>query len=146
MTMLTIDASVWVSAFDRTDELHVSCRDFLRAVTDDLVHLNGPSFVLVETACAVARRAGAPEVGRNVARAVAGAPRLELVPTDRDLEQAAIDLGTAHALRVADALYAAVAARTGSLLVTTDRELAHRLAPTVVALTPADWLAARASE
>ena len=141
--MLTIDASVWVSAFDATDVLHESCRDFVRTVTRDMVALRAPSFVLVETACAVARRVGSPDVGRDVAREVAASPHLALIQTDADLEQEALRLGTECRLRAADALYVAVAVRTGSVLITTDRELGARVPERIVTMTPGEWLATR---
>jgi predicted nucleic acid-binding protein len=92
----------------------------------------------------VARRIGSSDVGRDVAREVAASPQLELIPTDADLEREALQLGTEHRLRAADALYVAVAVRTGSVLVTTDRELGARVSDRILTVTPGEWLATHA--
>lgn len=138
--MLTVDASVWVSAFDTTDAFHAPSREFLRRVGERMIPLTAPSFVIVETGCALTRRFRSPERGRQAAEGLALFPLLRLEPVDAALERAALIIGTDLYLRAADALYAAVAVRTGSSLITTDRELGQRTQGHLEALTPQEWL------
>lgn len=138
--MLTIDASVWVSAFDTTDSLHAAGREFLRQAQAQMLPIVVPSFVLVETGCALARRFRSAERGRRAAERLVVFPLVRLEPTDAFLEREALILGAQLRLRGADALYAAVAMRTGSTLITTDRELRQRTQGHLVALTPEEWL------
>ena len=95
--MLTLDANVWIAAFDPHDRFHDASRDFLAAGLEQGLSFTGPAFVLVEAACAVARRAQDARAGRT-------------------------DLF----LRSGDALYAAAAERTRAPLVSWDDELLRR--------------------
>jgi hypothetical protein len=45
---LTLDANVWIAAYDPKDRFHVSSIDFFAAITQQLQLLNGPAFVLTE--------------------------------------------------------------------------------------------------
>jgi predicted nucleic acid-binding protein len=65
---------------------------------------------------------------------------------DAFLEREALILGTQLRLRGADVLYAVVAMRSGSILITTDRELRQRTHDHLIALTPAEWLAQQPGE
>ena len=67
-------------------------------------------------------------------------PYLILVPLDSTLAQQAAEVAAQHRLRGSDAVYAAVALRFGSPLVTLDREQRERIAKVLVTSTPADVL------
>lgn len=136
--MLTLDASVWVAAFDPHDRFHVPSVRFLRHLAAEGVPLLGPAVVLVEVACAVARRSGDSDAGRRTADLLRRHPRLALEPVSDRLVTAAVDLGSRARLRGADALYAAAAAVHGTPLVSWDADLIGRAGGT----TPEAWLAA----
>ena len=136
--MLTLDANIWVAAFDRRDRFHQKSAAFLTVVASKDLRLHGPAFVTLEVACALARRADDSAVGVVVEQKLRAHPALALHPVDDRLLDAARDLGTDLLLRAADALYAATASITASPLVTWDDELVQRAG----ALTPDAWLAA----
>jgi predicted nucleic acid-binding protein len=136
--VLTLDANVWIAAFDPEDRFHVPSTVFLSTVTSRHLTLNGPAFVLVESACALARRAGSATVGMTALNQLRAHPLLTLQPLDQALLGAAAQLGLQHLLRGADALYAATAQLSRSQLVSWDNELIQRAG----AFTPPAWLAA----
>lgn len=135
--MLTVDASVWVSAFDPQDRHHAVSVDFLRVLADRRLPLNAPSLLVVETACALARLFRSVAMGLLVAEKLRAHPTLRLVPLRDELTQASVDIGTESFLRGADAVYAATARATDGRLVSWDRALVARAG----AVTPDDWLA-----
>ncbi len=136
--MLTVDANVWVAAFDPRDRFHASSMTFLEALTERRIRPNGPAFLHVEVACALARRAQSPATGEAVLAQLNAHPTLIVQSLDEDLLRLAARLGTQHTLRGADALYAATARALGSPLVSWDEELVRRAG----AITPGEWLAA----
>jgi predicted nucleic acid-binding protein len=138
--VLTVDASVWVAALDGSDPFHRDSVRFLEAARDRRLLLHGPAIVLVETACAVARRRDDPEAALAAAATLRGISALRLLAHDSQLESGALALGARLRLRGADSYYVAVAARTGTPLITWDGELVDRAG----GLTPARWLAGAA--
>ena len=64
-----------------------------------------------------------------------------LVPLDTALAQQATDVAARYRLRGSDAVYAAVALRFGSTLVTLDREQRERVAEALTARYQAEVLA-----
>lgn len=140
VAMLTVDASVWVSAFEPADALHPAARALLMECERHHILLASPTIALLETARAISRRFASPDKGRRAAQRLAISPLLRLAPQNAAFEEHALELGTALGLRDADALYAALSVRLGADLVTTDRELLDRTAGHVHAWTPADWL------
>jgi predicted nucleic acid-binding protein len=136
--MLTVDANIWVAAFDPLDRFHHHSRDFLAAVTQQGIALAGPTFVLVEVACALVRRAQNPATGKVAFERLRLHPLLRLQPLDDALLARAAELGVERLVRGADALYAATAQLHQGQLISWDDELIR----CVGAITPADWLAA----
>lgn len=136
--MLTLDANIWIAAYDPTDHFHAQSTAFLVAVTRQAQPLNGPAFVLIEAGCALARRAQSTAAGQAAYQRLQHHPLLTLQPLDDALLAVAARLGLQHLLRGADALYAATAEISGAHLISWDAELVRRAA----AVTPADWLAA----
>lgn len=139
MIVLTLDANVWVAGFDPHDRFHERSAAFLRAVTRSGIALHGPTFVTVEVACALARRAGDPAIGALVDERLRAHPKLRLHPVDERLLEMAREIGVQQMLRGADALYAAAAMIVEAPLVTWDDELVTRAG----GLTPERWLAAQ---
>ena len=136
--MLTLDANIWVAAFDPRDRFHARSAAFLRAVARRELNLHGPAFVTLEVACALARRAGDSAVGTVVDERLRAHPALALHPLDDQFLKAARDLGIQLLLRGGDALYAATAKLLKAQLITWDDELVQRAG----AVTPDTWLAA----
>ena len=136
MTALVIDASVWVSAADPTDDLSEASRAFLSQVAARELPIVLPEFAKLEIACALARRLRSAEHGRSLADQMLESPRMSTYSANRAVLRRAIDVGTRNYLRAGDALYAAVAEAVEGQLVAWDRELIERGG----ALTPKEWL------
>lgn len=136
--MLALDANVWIAAFDPADPFHDDSVDLLRAAAERGLPLAGPSYVVLESVCALARRVGDPSTARAAGEKMAAHPALYLEPITGALLAAAELLGVDRRLRGADALYAATAARLGCPLLSWDSELITRGG----ALSPRDWIAA----
>jgi predicted nucleic acid-binding protein len=134
--VLTIDANIWVAAFDPRDQFHARSVAFLQAAATKRMTLHGPAFVTVEVSCALARRAGDPAVGMVVEERLLGHPDLVLHRLDDRLIEVARELGIRYLLRGADALYAATALLVGAPVITWDHELVERAG----AITPDRWL------
>jgi predicted nucleic acid-binding protein len=134
---LVVDASVWVSAADKTDALSVQSRSFLAGVAARGEILVVPALAPVEVACAFARRTRDAGAGRAVADELVRFPLLRIEPLTAHVLREAVERGTAALLRAADAIYLAVGRMTGSRLVTWDAELVER----AEGLTPVAWLA-----
>src|SRR5688572_1792812 len=134
--MPTVDANCWIASLDPTDPFHTVSAEFFERVADRAMIMHGPEFVVLEVACAVARRLRDPIQGRQAAEALRMHAGLRLYPHDDVLWGEALRLGTWQFLRGADALYSATAHLTGSQLISWDNELVRRAG----ALTPTDWL------
>ena len=139
--MLTVDANVWISAFDPRDPFHAQSLTFLAAAANDGLTLVGPGFVVVETGCAVARRLHDAQAGARTMERLRMNPLLSLLPLNERLLVLAGELGVRNRVRGADALYVAAAVLSGAPLVSWDQELVNRAG----AVTPTDWLSASRS-
>ena len=135
MSALVIDANVWVAAADPGDTLSEASRRFLRVIMRQRRPMILPSITTLEVACALSRRFRSAALGRSLAnRLQRSEPLRELA--FQELHERAIDVGTESLLRAADALYAAAARETGSVLISWDQELIERAG----ALSPEEWL------
>jgi predicted nucleic acid-binding protein len=63
-----------------------------------------------------------------------------MIPLDATLAQQAADVAARHRLRGSDAVYAAVALRFGSTLITLDLEQRERVADVLLTRYPAEML------
>lgn len=103
---LTIDASVWIAAADVTDRFHQPSRDLLRKVIAEGIAVIQPAFARTEVAI------------------------------DSAFLTVTETIGTSQFLRGADALYAAVAQQSQSVLISWDNEHLERAS----GFTPTEWL------
>ncbi|MCP3960808.1 MAG: type II toxin-antitoxin system VapC family toxin [bacterium] len=127
MPTYTVDASVFVNAFQAHEEGHEASRGMLASMHEEAVQLIVPTLLFAEIAGAVARGCDDSDLGRDFADTVSRLPNLLSVSLDRRLASQASALAAEHRLRGSDAVYAAVASRFGSVLVTRDREQRRRL-------------------
>ncbi len=139
--MYTIDASVWVNAFDQREPGHETSRRFLGAVHVQALPVVVPNLLCVEVAGAISRTRGEPARALEFATAVANLPNVTLLPLDEELAQQAQNLAAQNGLRGADAVYAAVALHADCTLVSLDQEHLTRLTAIVPACAPAEALA-----
>jgi predicted nucleic acid-binding protein len=139
--MYTVDASVWVNAFDQREAGHLVSRQFLEVVRDRAIPVIVPNLVLVQIAGAISRTRHAPWQAQAFATALSRLPHVTVRALDEQCVLHALTLVAQHGLRGADAVYAAVAHETGSTLVTLDNEHLTRLVTLIRVCTPAVALA-----
>jgi predicted nucleic acid-binding protein len=138
----TVDASVFVNAFNPHEPGHTASLDALAAI-----HRRGdavvvPTLLLVELSAALARATDDADGARQYANAIAALPHLTLVTLSPTIAGLAAELAADHRLCGADAVYSAVARRYGTGLVTLDKEQRTRAASVVSAPRRRDRAAA----
>src|SRR5207244_6245289 len=135
--MYTIDASVWVNAFDQQEAGHPDSRQLLDLLVARGLPIIIPILAPIEVAAAFGRTRRDPAQAEAFAEAVEQLPNVTVMVVDDLLARLAVGLAARHGLRGADAVYAAVAAHAGCTLITLDQEQLNRLAGTVPTRTPA---------
>ncbi|HVR08773.1 MAG TPA: PIN domain-containing protein [Thermoanaerobaculia bacterium] len=135
--MLALDANLWIAAFDPADVFHADSVAVFAEAARFSLPLAGPSLVVLESICALARRVGDPSFAHAARAQMGDHPALHLEPISDDLLAEAVRLGVEHRLRGIDALYMATARRLGCPLLSWDQELIDRGG----ALSPRGWLA-----
>ena len=134
-TTYTVDASVFLNAFNPYEAGHEESHRLLARMQDTAIPVIVPTLLLPEVAAAVARGRDDADLARRFAANLRRLPHLVLVSLDETLADQAADIAAQHRLRGSDAVYAAVALRFGSTLVTVDQEQRDR----VTAVIPARW-------
>ena len=138
--MFTVDASVHINAMNPAEEGSAHSQAFLEQLHARPWPVFSPMLLLVEVAAAIARAKNDAAQGVAMAQAVRGLPGQVWVTLDDSLTDEAIRLAAEHRLRGADAIYASVAQRYGTTLVTRDRQQLDRLPPVLSVLTPTEAL------
>jgi predicted nucleic acid-binding protein len=139
--MFTIDASVHVNALNPTETGSQESQLFLKKISSRPWLVFSPTLLLVEVAAAIARAFDDTERGLTMAQAIRGLPGQTWVSLDETLADESARLASKHRLRGADAVYAAIARRYGTTLITWDRQQLARLQPALSILTPDKALA-----
>lgn len=138
--LYTVDASVFLNAFNQFEQGHQESRNLLARFRSEATPVVVPALLLTEIAGAIARGRDDARLAREFATAVSRLAHLVLIPLDLAVARAALDIAAQYRLRGADSTYAAVALRFGSTLVTRDREQRERVAPVLPTCTPAEAL------
>jgi predicted nucleic acid-binding protein len=139
--MYTIDASVIVNAFNVGEIGHDESLAFLSAVRTEGAAIVVPTLLVPEVAGAIARGRQDAALAKSLALDLGRLAALVMISLDQSLASEARDIAVEHRLRGADAVYAAVAFRFGSTLVTRDREQRDRLAGLLNVRSPEEALA-----
>ncbi len=137
----TIDASVFVNAFNPAEAGHVESQRLLAQFRAQATPLIAPTLVLPEVAAAIRRGRADEDLARRFAAALSRLPHLVLVSLDQILAQQAGEIAAQYSLRGSDAVYTAVALHFGSTLITMDQEQLTRVAGALTTRTPAEALA-----
>ena len=124
---VTIDASVFVSAFTPTEPAHQASKAFMLNVREQSVPIIVPVLVLPEISAALSRGQDKPELGKSFVQELRNFPNTSFIDVDESVATLAVDIAANNRLRGSDAVYAAVALRFGTELVTLDREQLDRL-------------------
>jgi len=140
-TTYTVDASVFLNAFNPYEAGHTESYRLLALMQERAVPIIVPTLLLPEVAGATTRGRKDADLAHRFADALSRLPHLVMVPLDATLARQAAVVAADHALRGSDAVYAAVALRFGSTLVTLDREQRDRVANLIPTRWPAEALA-----
>jgi len=132
---VTVDASVFVNAFSPTEEGSDNSAQYINHLRQAGIPVIVPSLLLPEIAASIARKQGKPDQALRLTKDVRQLPGLTLIDVDESLANLAVDIAANHRLRGSDAVYAAVALRFGTQLITLDKEQLERL-PKVVSVGP----------
>ncbi|HWL92864.1 MAG TPA: type II toxin-antitoxin system VapC family toxin [Phycisphaerae bacterium] len=144
--MLTVDASVWVNADSPAEAESASSRAFLDRVVAARTPIIVPTLLRVEVAAAISRTRKDAALAREYSEKLAALPFVRWIALDPPLAARASVLAADHALRGADAVYAAVAIVHGCELISLDQEHLTRLASVLAVRTPSQSLAAGSSQ
>ena len=136
----TVDASVFLNAFFPSEAGHRESNRFLRVIQEQGIPVVVPFLLLPEIAGAVSRIQSNPALARDFTASLRRLPGLTFIPLDGLVAQAAADIAADHRLRGSDSVYAAVAMRFGTTLVTLDREQLRRLEGVVTCRQPSAWI------
>ena len=136
----TVDASVFVNAFNPHEDGHAESLQMLAAVQERGDPIIVPTLLLPEIAASVARASDDTAGAWKYANATAALPHLTLVTLTPALARQAADLAATHRLRGADAVYLAVARRYGTTLVSRDDEQRTRGSAAATCQTPEEAL------
>ncbi len=139
--MFTVDTSVHINAMNPAEEGSAESQAFLERLYRRPWPVFSPTLLLVEVAAAVSRARNDAGQGIAMAQAIYGLPGQVWLSLDDSLADEAVRLAAGQRLRGADAIYAAVARRYGTTLVTLDRQQLERLRPALPVITPAGALA-----
>lgn len=124
----TIDASVFINAFNPHEPGHEASQDFLALVHKRALPIIIPTLLLPELAATIGRGRRDAQLARRFAAQVTRFPHLLLVELDTLLTHQAVAIAADHKLRGSDAVYAAVALCFGCTLVSLDQEQCTQVA------------------
>lgn len=145
-TVYSVDASVFLNAFNPYEAGHEQSHRLLARLQERATPIIVPTLLLPEVAAAISRGREDDALAREFATALSRLPHLVLIPLDTVLAQQAADIAAQYRLRGSDAVYAAVALRFGSVLITLDREQRERVASLLPTYDSAQALAELAPE
>ena len=137
----TVDASVFINGFNSAEVGHEVSRALLARLQELATPIVVPTLVLPEVAATISRVHGESELARAFAAALNQRPHVTFVALDALLAQQAADIAARQRVRSSDAVYAAVAVRFASRLISLDNEQRERLRGILACLTPAEALA-----
>ncbi len=124
---VTVDASVFVNAFSPTESGSDRSVAYLNRLTDEGIPVIVPILLLPEIAASIARKQGDADLAFQLVEHLRSLANLTFVPLEENLAELSVETAVRHKLRGSDAIYAAVALRFGTRLVSLDREQLDRL-------------------
>jgi predicted nucleic acid-binding protein len=131
---ITVDASVFVNAFSPDEEGSDESMAFLTQLSNERIPLFQPTLFLPEVTASIARKQNDTDAALELERDLKGFLEITLIDLDEDLADFASEIAAKHRLRGSDSVYAAVALRFGTELITLDREQLERL-PDILAVS-----------
>lgn len=135
-TAVTVDASVVVNAFSPSEKGSEHSWRFLSELRQKAVPLIVPTYLLVEVVASLARKQNHTELALDWFYEFQRFPHVTWVNLDENLAALAAEIAAHHRLRGSDAVYAAVAQRFATTLVTLDAEQLERVQAVVAVRMP----------
>ena len=126
-TPVTVDASVFVNALSPDEDGSDKSTEFVSRLKQEDVVLIQPTLFITEVVASIARKQDSAEIALEILHDLKKFPKLTLVDLDDDFADFASEVAANNRLRGSDAIYAAVALRFGTELITLDREQLDRL-------------------
>jgi predicted nucleic acid-binding protein len=126
-TPVTVDASVFVNALSPDEDGSDKSAKFISQLKNEGVTLVQPTLFILEVVASIARKQDSTEIALEVLNELRKISNLTLVDLDDDFADFASEVAANNRLRGSDAVYAAVALRFGTELVTLDKEQLDRL-------------------
>lgn len=139
----TVDASVFVNAFNLHERGHAESLRVLTAIQEQGDPIIVPTLLVAEIAAAVARASDDSVGALEYANATAALTHVTLVALSPTLARQAADLAATYRLRGADAVYLAVARRYATILISRDDEQLTRGSRVAICQTPEQALRRR---
>lgn len=133
---VTIDASVFVSSFTPNEPAHQVSKVFMLNVREKSIPIILPVLLLPEISAAISRGQDKPELGMAFVQELKKIPNTTFIDVDDSLAMLASEIAAKHRLRGSDSVYAAVALRFGTELITLDKEQLSRLPKVLTVKTP----------
>ncbi|NJC95601.1 MAG: hypothetical protein C3F07_08160 [Anaerolineales bacterium] len=130
---VTVDASVFVNALSPDEDGSDKSANFISRLKEEGVALIQPALLIPEVVASIARKQGGKQIALEVLQELKKISNLTLVDLDDDFADFASEVAANNRLRGSDAVYAAVALRFGTELITLDKEQLERL-PKVIAV------------
>jgi predicted nucleic acid-binding protein len=141
----TVDASVFVNAFNPREDGHAESLRVLELIQRRGDPVIVPTLIIPEIAAALARASDDSVGAFQYSQATAALPHLTLVSLTPTMARQAAELAAVHRLRGADAVYLAVARRYGTTLLSRDAEQLTRGIAVATCQSPEEALAAAGS-
>lgn len=133
---VTIDASVFVNAFSSAEVGSDISWDFIAGLKENAVQIIVPTLLLTEVTAAIARKQNNTGLALLLMAEIQAIPNITLISLDESLAETAAEIAATNRLRGSDAVYAAVAMRFATELVTLDREQLQRVKKAVKVRKP----------
>lgn len=124
---VTVDASVFVNAFSPDESGSNESAEFLHSLQTSGIPIIQPTLFFPEVVASIARKQDDGDIALELAAELKKFPRLTLIDLDDELADYASEIAAKYRLRGSDSVYAAVALRFGTKLITLDREQLERL-------------------
>jgi len=135
-----VDASVWVSWLRPTDINHDASTIWLDQYIASEGHLVEPALLLLEVAASISRQTGQAIRAKEAINTLRSISKIQIVPLDSLLLQAAVNVAIDLQLRAGDALYVALAHQLNIPLVSWDKEQLQRAVSFTKTYTPVSYV------
>ena len=126
-TPVTIDASVFVNAISPDEDGSDESAEFISRLKQEGIVFIQPTLFIPEVVASIARKQDSTDIALEILHDFKKFPNLTLIRLDDDFADFASEVAANHRLRGSDAVYAAVALRFGTELITLDKEQLDRL-------------------